>query len=1267
MIAGQLEILLFANIARLSDDMRRAERVVSDNMGKVERSVASAKQAMQSLGMGLSIGVIANTLRGISDAYTKLDAQLRLSTKSQQSYNQALADIRHISQVAQADISATSMLYTRLMNTMDGTGVSQRKLATVTETITFGLKAYGATSAEAASAALQLSQAMGANRLGGEEFRAVMEAMPNVMKVLATSMGVSIGELRNLSIAGKITAAEMVKAWGNPEIAAQFRKYAENAQTITGAMTNVRNELLLLVGEFAKATGFTGGTIAMFNALADGVRITATYMKDLVLITGAYIALSVSRVVYGYVMALVAQRAAALAVAQAEMIKTNMTYGASAASVAASRAAVAQAAANMTLTGSIVSAGTALQRFVVANPLLVGFTAITAAVVVLKNNFTEMIDQVGKFQEKIRSMSIDALRAQKQMEVAAVASMKGSMLSGFYERDILFGERRIRMLNAQIVAMEGAATTEEKFKTAGGGTGKPAAEHQSRMMLIAQDLQAQLDADNVKMTHSEKVSREWAQLKDKDKTAQEALNYTIAQQAAMELDALEAARKWGDAISSGIMSGLESSKGFVQGFVDSMKQSFKTMVLEPQIKAVVMEAMPVFQFKDTALAANTAAVQANTAAKTGQTGTSGSSSSWELTAIIAALAAIFKMSEVSKIADIVELNVNRRRVTGRTGATFDVGLGGMQTTEWGTLGTIQLNKFNAVAKDSIATYAMLGDTIGMSNVRTKNFSATITTSGDVVAALTQSIGEALVPGLRLLQREGETLEQTAKRVTESFRATNELLAALGVSQGAAFGGFGLGSAAGRDALIAASGGLQSFTTNAQGFIRNFLTPAQQMAPALDEVGRMFARLGIEGVSTNEQFAALVKQQMELGNTDVVAQLLAVSDSFNTVTKSAADAAAQIKALFNKDTFATLVDYNRALGLAGGAAAGTIKTATDAANDTLAREGRGTRRFTEAGGFIDPTAPTDLSQSGASVFASMIREFLSEVWGGLKKLFGKLGTPIAAMQDAARKMLNEWRMGLTNFHQHMLKEWRLGIKNLPNPPLFDKLRASLDKLMPSLSGLPGNIGQVKNAFRLLLAPLAAPVIALQKFADVLRGKDGLLPSLGRMTNVFDALRSGARALLAPFVALLAPLAALKDVLGSIPGLPGGGGGGGLPLPPGLGGLFANGAAFGPIGMHAFANGGVFSSPTPFAFANGAGFSLGVMGEAGDEAVIPLSRKNGRLGVRMDGGGSDPALLAEIQGLRADLRASQGAIALSSEKSRKILDKFDKQGLPAERVV
>ena len=63
-------------------------------------------------------------------------------------------------------------------------------------------------------------------------------------------------------------------------------------------------------------------------------------------------------------------------------------------------------------------------------------------------------------------------------------------------------------------------------------------------------------------------------------------------------------------------------------------------------------------------------------------------------------------------------------------------------------------------------------------------------------------------------------------------------------------------------------------------------------------------------------------------------------------------------------------------------------------------------------------------------------------------------------------------------------------------------------------------------------------------------------------------------------------------------------------------FAKGGSFAQGRVMPFANGGVVSGPVSFPMRGG----MGLMGEAGPEAIMPLARgADGRLGVRADGGG------------------------------------------------
>jgi phage-related minor tail protein len=76
---------------------------------------------------------------------------------------------------------------------------------------------------------------------------------------------------------------------------------------------------------------------------------------------------------------------------------------------------------------------------------------------------------------------------------------------------------------------------------------------------------------------------------------------------------------------------------------------------------------------------------------------------------------------------------------------------------------------------------------------------------------------------------------------------------------------------------------------------------------------------------------------------------------------------------------------------------------------------------------------------------------------------------------------------------------------------------------------------------------------------------------------------------------------------------------------------------------FAHGGVIASPVAFPLG---GHKLGLAGEAGPEAILPLSRgKDGRLGVRAEGG-AGPSLNVTFNVTAQDaasFRRSEGQIA------------------------
>lgn len=94
-------------------------------------------------------------------------------------------------------------------------------------------------------------------------------------------------------------------------------------------------------------------------------------------------------------------------------------------------------------------------------------------------------------------------------------------------------------------------------------------------------------------------------------------------------------------------------------------------------------------------------------------------------------------------------------------------------------------------------------------------------------------------------------------------------------------------------------------------------------------------------------------------------------------------------------------------------------------------------------------------------------------------------------------------------------------------------------------------------------------------------------------------------------------------------------------------FADGGSFSQGRVMPFANGGVISGPTTFPMRGG----MGLMGEAGPEAIMPLARgADGKLGVRTQGGGQPVNVVMnistpDVQGFNR----SQGQIAAQMNRA------------------
>jgi hypothetical protein len=215
--------------------------------------------------------------------------------------------------------------------------------------------------------------------------------------------------------------------------------------------------------------------------------------------------------------------------------------------------------------------------------------------------------------------------------------------------------------------------------------------------------------------------------------------------------------------------------------------------------------------------------------------------------------------------------------------------------------------------------------------------------------------------------------------------------------------------------------------------------------------------------------------------------------------------------------------------------------------------------------------------------------------------------------------------------------------------FDDLATDATALNQTL----GQTGVLVSGFDSELRRMSTSLAATGK--DVATLERGLSRGLRKAFDgvVFDGIKlSDALTTVAQSLSSSAYNAAMRPVTDHFGGL----------LTQGIGGLvqgllpFANGAPFSSGRVMPFANGGVVSQATHFGMRGG----MGVMGEAGPEAIMPLARgPDGKLGVRMGGSGgsaqnvtiniSTPDV-AGFQRSRAQIAAQMGRALSAGQKNR-----------------
>ncbi|HIE8655642.1 TPA: tape measure protein [Klebsiella pneumoniae] len=278
------------------DLMERGFDKTSRSIDTTERSMSSLSRVAVALTAALSVQQVAE----YADAWATVNNKLSNSLRPSEQLADVTERVFNITQQTRSSLDATASLYARLERATRQYGTSAGDLAKLTTIINQGFVVSGATAQEAENAIIQLSQGLASGALRGEEFNSVNEQGNRLIVALADSMGVSIGQMRNMAAQGKLTTDVVVNGLlsQGSVIGAEF---ANTTTTISQALQVAGNNITKFFGEnstvktgaaiFSDAVVTISENIGGLSALLTGVAaiLGSRYVGALTMATAAKI------------------------------------------------------------------------------------------------------------------------------------------------------------------------------------------------------------------------------------------------------------------------------------------------------------------------------------------------------------------------------------------------------------------------------------------------------------------------------------------------------------------------------------------------------------------------------------------------------------------------------------------------------------------------------------------------------------------------------------------------------------------------------------------------------------------------------------------------------------------------------------------------------------------------------------------------------------------------------------------------------------------
>ncbi|EME2008783.1 tape measure protein [Cronobacter sakazakii] len=273
---GNIVYQVEMDVAQLIAAQQKVNQRLDQMDGSFNKSSQSAGRfegALNKVGIAIAGAFTIETAKRIieiGDEMITLQARISRLSSSVDEAKKTMATLSSISSQTGNSLSETERLWESLTSALKETGATNSQILALTTTLQKIGSIGGSSTEEMANALRQFGQSISGGIVRAEEFNSILEQMPELARQIAAGLGISIGQLRQRMLEGKLTAQDALNA-----IQQQSSKVNEEFEKMPVSIGRAKNSLDVAfrnaINDLNQAIGLTSTLAGLMQSVADNL------------------------------------------------------------------------------------------------------------------------------------------------------------------------------------------------------------------------------------------------------------------------------------------------------------------------------------------------------------------------------------------------------------------------------------------------------------------------------------------------------------------------------------------------------------------------------------------------------------------------------------------------------------------------------------------------------------------------------------------------------------------------------------------------------------------------------------------------------------------------------------------------------------------------------------------------------------------------------------------------------------------------------------